>query len=210
MKLISNEQLAKWEKLNIENALFVLIDFQKSFSSLMKKEIYENARTNILMLMRMFKKMNIPMIGTEHYKKGLGPTDELLLSEWGNYPMFEKITFSCCGLDLFENSLEHEQHKSKSLMILAGLETHICVLQTALDLLRRNYHVVVLKDAVLSSSKLKWQSGLDMMESAGAHIINTEALLFYLLKRADTPEFKYLVKLLKDNKMAATAATKDN
>jgi nicotinamidase-related amidase len=83
-------------------------------------------------------------------------------------------------------------------VVIAGLETHICVLQTVLDLLERNYQVVVLKDAVVSSTKLKWENAIQLMKEVGAHILNTETLLFYLLKRADTKKFKYLVKLLKE------------
>jgi hypothetical protein len=72
------------------------------------------------------------------------------------------------------------------------------VLKTVLDLLERNYQVVVLKDAVVSSTELKWKNGIELMKEAGFQILNTETLLFYLLKRADTKEFKYLVKLLKE------------
>jgi nicotinamidase-related amidase len=80
------------------------------------------------------------------------------------------------------------------------LETHICVLQTTLDLIARGYEVLVVKDACISSSRLKWENGIELMKDAGAHIINTETLIFFLLRRVDRPEFKPLVKLLKEQK----------
>ncbi|MBF0362834.1 MAG: isochorismatase family protein [Oligoflexia bacterium] len=191
-----------WNDLLPQNSLFTLIDFQKSFSNLMKKDIYKDARNNILMMIKMFNKLNIPMIGTEHYRKGLGATDEHIMDLWNNNPMYDKITFSCCGCNEYSSTLQQQtksQNHPKSTIILAGLETHICVLQTALDLLSQQYKVVVPMDAVISSTTLKWKNGLDLMERAGAHIVNTETLLFYFLKRADTPDFKFYVKLLKEN-----------
>ncbi len=185
-----------WSDLKRENLLFVLVDFQDKFFPILKESVVKLSRANINLIIKTFKMMNIPMIGTEHYVKGLGHTDKEVLSIWKDSPMSEKITFSCCGNKEFIKNLESN---SKPVIVVAGLETQICVLQTVLDLLKKNYQVLVVKDAVLSSTKLKWENGLEMMKDAGAHIINTETLLFYLLNRADTPEFKKFVPLLKEN-----------
>ena len=184
-----------WDRIKSENLLFVLVDFQEKFFPIMDRRIVDIARKNLLLAVKMFAKLNIPMIGTDHYRKGLGLTDQSVLKEWMGPEITDKITFSCCGSDLFLKNLE--QHK-KPLVVIAGLETHICVLQTTLDLLKRGLEVIVLKDACLSSTKLRYENGLELMKDAGAKIVNTESLIFYLLQRADTPEFKYLVKLLKD------------
>ncbi|MBF0312596.1 MAG: isochorismatase family protein [Oligoflexia bacterium] len=186
-----------WKDLHFNNIAFTLIDFQTGFSPLMDPQIFSNARSNVQLITKMFRRAEVPLIGTEHYRKGLGPTDPILLEAWGENPMLDKITFSCCGQDSFVCTLEKF---SRRVVVLAGLETHICVLQTALDLLDRNYKVITVTDAVLSSSKDKWKSGLNLMEKAGAELMTTETLLFYLLKRADTPDFKYLVQLLKEKK----------
>jgi len=175
--------------------LFVLIDFQEKFFPILKKSVVKLVKANILLVIKMFTELNIPMIGTEHYVKGLGHTEKDVLKEWGDAPMTDKVIFSCCGDERFLQNLEKYP---RPVVVIAGLETHICVLQTVLDLLERNYQVVVLNDAVVSSAKLKWENGIELMKEAGAHILNTETLLFYLLKRADTKEFKYLVKLLKE------------
>lgn len=185
-----------WTDISQNNMLFVLIDFQEKFFPILKKSVVKLVKANILLLTRMFKELGIPMIGTEHYVKGLGPTEADTLAVWGDAPMSGKITFSCCGDETFLQNLEANH---RPFVVVAGLETQICVLQTVLDLLARKHDVVVLKDAVVSSSRLKWENGLELMKDAGAHILNTESLLFYLLKRADTPQFKFLVTLLKEH-----------
>jgi nicotinamidase-related amidase len=186
-----------WKHISADRILFILIDFQEKFFPLLKKSVVKVVKANILLLIKMFKTLAIPMIGTEHYVKGLGHTEGDVLEAWASAPMTDKITFSCCGDETFLQNLETA---SRPLLVIAGLETHICVLQTVLDLLARNYQVVVPMDAVVSSSRLKWENGLQLMKDAGAAIINTETLLFYLLKRADSKEFKYLVQLLKEPK----------
>jgi nicotinamidase-related amidase len=192
---MKNKALMMWEKILPDNILLVLIDFQEKFFPIFKKSVLMLVKANILLLIKIFNQLNIPMIGTEHYVKGLGHTEKDVLKEWGDAPMTDKVIFSCCGDEKFLQNLEKN---SRPVVVVAGLEAHICVLQTVLDLLERHYRVVVLKDAVVSSTKLKWENGIQMMKEAGAFILNTETLLFYLLKRADTKEFKYLVKLLKE------------
>lgn len=192
---MTSEKKMTWTNISKDNFLFLLIDFQEKFFPLLKKSIVKRVKANILLLTKMFKELDIPMIGTEHYVKGLGHTESDILNLWGDAPMTDKVSFNCCGDEKFLQNLEKF---SRPFVVIAGLETHICVLQTVLDLLERNYQVVVLKDAVVSSSELKWKNGIELMKDAGADILNTETLLFYLLKRADTPGFKYLVKLLKE------------
>jgi len=184
-----------WENISQDNILFVLIDFQEKFFPTLKKSVVKLAKENILLLTKMFKELGIPMIGTEHHVKGLGHTESDIRKEWGDAPINDKITFNCCSDDTF---LQNLKKYSRPVVVVAGLETHVCILQTVLDLLEQNVQVIVLKDAVVSSSKLKWENGIELMKEAGAHILNTETLLFYLLKRADTNEFKYLVQLLKE------------
>jgi nicotinamidase-related amidase len=192
-----NEKIpSMWKNIAADQVLFVLIDFQEKFFPLLKKSVVKLVKANILLLIKIFKELAIPMIGTEHYVKGLGPTASDVLEVWGGAPPTDKITFSCCGDEKFLQNLETY---SRPLVVVAGLETHICVLQTVLDLLARNYQVVVLMDAVVSSTRLKWENGIQLMKEAGAGILNTETLLFYLLKRADSKEFKYLVQLLKEH-----------
>jgi nicotinamidase-related amidase len=193
---MTSQNTNDWKQITRDNFLFVLIDFQEKFFPILDPQVVKLTKANILVLTKMFKTLKVPMIGTEHYVKGLGPTEKDILAAWGDAPMTDKISFSCCGDDKF---LENLGKNSRPFVVAAGLETQICVLQTVLDLLDRRYKVIVLKDAVISSTQLKWQNGLELMKEAGAYILNTETLLFYLLKRADTAEFKLLVKLLKEH-----------
>lgn len=186
-----------WNQVKSENSFFVLVDFQSSFFNILDPKVVKLSRSNILLMVKMFKTLNIPTIGTDHYRKGLGNTDSEVLKEWSGPEFKDKVTFSCLGCEEFK---KEQLPKDRRVAILAGLETHICVLQTALDLIRNGYEVLVVKDACLSSSKLRWENGLELAKEAGAKIVNTETLIFYLMQRVDRPEFKSLVKLLKEQK----------
>lgn len=184
-----------WDSLTPENVFFVLVDFQDKFFPLIKKKHVDLAHANISMVVKMFNEFKAPMVGTDHYRKGLGLTDGKIREMWTGAEFKDKSTFSCCGCDEFVADLDEIK---RPIAVVAGLETQICVLQTTLDLLRKGYQVIVLKDACLSSTKLKWDNGLELMKDEGAKIMNTETLLFYLLKRVGTPEFKLLTNLLKE------------
>ncbi len=187
-----------WDKVKTENSLFVLIDFQESFFNILSKKYVKIARSNIDLMVKMFKMLEIPMVGTDHYRKGLGTTDNRILDQWTGPEFKDKVTFSALGCDALMQDLKNIPNRKVA--IVAGLETHICVLQTSLDLLRQGYEVLVVKDACISSTTLRWENGLELAKEAGAHIVNTETLIFYLLQRVDRPEFKPLVKLLKEQK----------
>ncbi|MCG8571622.1 MAG: isochorismatase family protein [Spirochaetes bacterium] len=184
-----------WDKLKKENVFFFFFFFQEKFFPILKEKHVKLVRANILMLVKMFKELSIPMIGTDHYRKGLGVTDQKVLDIWNGPEIKDKMTFSCLGCEDFQKDLAPIDRK---IAVVAGLETHICVLQTTLDLMRKGYEVIVLSDACLSSSTLKWQNGLELLKDAGAKILNTETLLFYLFQQAGSPEFKYFTKLLKE------------
>ena len=187
-----------WNEVKPENCFFVQVDFQTSFSSIIDSRIIRQAQSNVRLMLDMFKLLNIQCIGTEHYRKGLGETMPEILEKWHGAKIRDKVTFSSLGCEELVGDME--KLGDRKIAILAGLETHICVLQTALDLLRRDREVLVVNDAVLSSSKLKWKNGLQLLRESGAHVVNTETLIFYLLQRIDRPEFKPLVKLLKEQK----------
>ena len=187
-----------WNEVKPENCFFLQVDFQSSFSSLVAPKIVRMAQSNVRLMLDMFRLLDIPCIGTVHYRKGLGETMPEILEKWQGAEIRDKQSFSSLGCEALRQDLE--KLGGRKIAILAGIETHICVLQTALDLLRRGCEVLVINDAVLSSSKLKWENGLQLIREAGARVVNTETLIFYLLQRIDRPEFKALVKLLKEQK----------
>ncbi|MBB6479562.1 isochorismatase family protein [Spirochaeta isovalerica] len=188
-----------WDKISKENLLFILVDYQEKFFPLIKDKYRETAQKNIMLLVRMFGHLGIPMIGTDHYRKGLGLTEQEVLDHWSGYSFKDKITFSAFGSEEFRKDFAENE---RDIAVVCGLETHICVLQTVLDLRRKGKEVLLISDGCLSSTTLRWHNGLDLAKEAGAHIMNAETLIFYLLERAGTPDFKFLVKLLKDSSEA--------
>jgi len=177
-----------------EEAVLVVVDVQDVLMKKMKQGVAENVIRNIRALLTFAKKMAIPVLITEQYPKGLGPTVSEIKMELGSIVPIEKVSFSCCGVGTFNEELNQMGRRQ---VILTGIETHVCVLQTADDLMRTGCEVHVVADAICSRRKLDWEIGLRWMEKKGAMISTTEIIAFQLLKEAGTEEFRRLSKLLK-------------
>jgi nicotinamidase-related amidase len=173
-------------------AVLVVVDIQERLAAAMKKR--ENVEKNTAILIKAAGIMEIPVIVTEQYPRGLGPTTEAVKGVFSSYEPIEKLDFSCCGEDSFVSALKDT---GRTQIILCGMETHVCVWQTCLDLLEKGYIVHLAGDAVCSRSKDNYMAGLGLMRDAGAVISSTEAVCFQLLKRAGTEEFKAVSKLVK-------------
>lgn len=170
----------------------VIIDIQDKLAAVMK--VKDEVIKNCLHLIELSKMLNIPIIVTEQYPKGLGHTVAEIKEQLPSYQPVEKLTFSCCEEPNFLNEIKKLNKKT---IILTGMETHICVLQTCIGLLREGYHVHLVRDAVCSRSKENWKTGVKFMRDAGAVITCTETVLFQLLKVAGTEEFKTISKRIK-------------
>jgi nicotinamidase-related amidase len=175
-----------------ENAALLIIDIQERLANVMKMK--EPVIKNSLHLIELAKLIDIPVIVTEQYPKGIGQTVQEIQHALPRYQPIEKMTFSCCEEN---NFLQTVQGTRKKQCILAGMETHVCVLQTCLGLLRDGYAVHVVKDAVCSRTKENWETGIAFMREAGAVITSAEIVLFQLLKIAGTGEFKAMMKRIK-------------
>jgi nicotinamidase-related amidase len=170
----------------------VIVDMQTKLSSVMTDHIADVVK-NCTILLQSATLLEIPTIFTEQYPKGLGPTvPELALYMDGKKPV-EKIAFSCCGEPAFNRQLlgDHQQ------VILAGMEAHICLLQTALDLLAQGKTVFVLEDAVISRNPENKRNALNRMRDAGVIISNTESLVFEWLGLAEGEAFKKISQLIR-------------
>ena len=177
-----------------EETIFIIIDVQDALMKSMNQEIGKNVIRNTRILLAFAKEMDIPILITEQYPKGLGKTVPEITMELGSILPIEKVSFSCCGVEAFNDQLNQ---LGKKQVILTGIETHVCVLQTADDLIQKGYEVHVVADAICSRRKLDWEIGLRWMEKRGAMISTTEIIAFQLLKEAGTEEFRRLSKLLK-------------
>lgn len=174
-----------------DNTVLLVIDLQEKLMNAMpaKDRVYKNTG----LLLKTAQELDLPVIVTEQYPRGLGRTVTEITEHLPEHTLIEKTCFSACTSEL-ETSLHSLGRKS---VVITGSETHICVFQTARDLTEQGYDVHVARDAVCSRTDENYENGLDLMKSAGAVITNTETVIFDLLKMAGTPAFKAISPLLK-------------
>jgi nicotinamidase-related amidase len=158
--------------------------------------IFEHQRVvqNTVRLIQGAAILRVPIFATEQYRKGLGRTVSEVAAAIPGFAPIEKLAFSACGAAGFIPAL---RKKRVSEPILCGIEAHVCVSQTCLDLLDKGLRVFVAADAVSSRTQENYRFGLDRMRAAGAVIVSTEMVLFELLERAGTDEFKQILALVK-------------
>ena len=176
-----------------DQAVLVVVDVQERFLTALPKKVVEAMTLRQEALIRTFRILDCPILVTEQYPRGLGHTLPALKQHLEGVEPLEKITFSCCRDEVFSESLARCDRRQ---VVLCGIETHVCVLQTALDLLRSRHQVHLPLDAVASRNKDHWKNGLDVAKQAGAVVTNTETVLFQLMERADIPEFKEIQGLI--------------
>jgi len=173
----------------------VLIDFQDGLYRAMDPDRKIEALQNTRLLLHLAGTLNLPVLVTEQYARGLGPTNaELAALLPEDAAAIDKQVFSSWRADGFESRFRDTGATSA---ILCGMETHVCVLGTTLDMLREGIVVHVARDAVISRTRENWETGLQLMDRAGAVISSTETAIFQLLGAAGTEEFKAMARLLK-------------
>ncbi len=181
-------------RLNPRDCLLLVVDAQEKLMSAMSESVRSQVVGQILTLAETATRLDFPVLVTEQYPKGLGPTVDAVAAKIPDFSPIAKISFSCCGEEAFLPRL-HETGRTK--ILLTGAETHVCCYQTALDLLDNGFIVHVVADALCSRSKLNWRTGLSALERAGAIPSTTEQVLFDLLRVAGTEDFKFLSKLIR-------------
>lgn len=175
-------------------AVLVVIDVQEKLAAAMDQAALWQLGRNAGILLESANELALPVIFTEQYVKGLGPTLAELRQRAPAAPSFEKLTFSCCGNESFAGYLKAS---GRTQIIVCGMETHVCVQQTVIELLADGFDVHVVKDAVLSRSNDNRQTALEAMVLAGAVPTSTESVVFQLLRIAGTESFRKLSKLVK-------------
>ncbi len=178
-------------KIKFEECSFCLVDVQERLMPHMdNKEVFLK---NISTLIKGLKILEVPFVVNEQYKKGLGQTIQEIEALISEDKHFEKTTFSCCGN---EQSFEAIKKLSKKTVIVAGIETHVCVLQTCLDLLEAGFNPILVADCVTSRKKLDTILAFKRLASAGVTITSYESLFFELLKDSKHKKFKDISKLI--------------
>lgn len=155
---------------------------------------HENLTKRTAILIDGLKAVGVKIMVTEQYTKGLGFTIQPLKSLIQDIPVIEKQAFSCCDDHLFSSEFSALEAKN---VIIAGIETHVCVLQTTIDLIRQGYQPVVIEDCVGSRNPNDKAVGIERMRQEGAIISTTESILFELLRYSGTEAFKKVSKLVK-------------
>jgi nicotinamidase-related amidase len=175
-----------------DDALLVIVDIQTRLLNVMfnKEELISNCRK----LIQACQLLDVPMVMTEQYPQGMGPTDPQILEILPDKGVIEKLSFSCCGVSDFNQKLAGFGRKQ---IIVIGIEAHVCVLQTVHDLLHQGYLVYVPYDAVSSRKENDYKNALKRMSQAGAVVGSVESAIFELLEKAGTPIFKEVSRLIK-------------
>ncbi|NLE26265.1 MAG: hydrolase [Clostridiaceae bacterium] len=179
-------------RLKKEDAILVIIDFQEKLMPAIKDN--EEISRSVEILIKGCRIMGVPIIVTQQYTKGLGDTIPSIKEAIGDQTAIEKTSFSCCGETVFSERLIEIQQKS---VIIAGVEAHICVQQTVLDLLEKGYKVFIAADCIGSRKEIDKEIALRRMENSGAVVTTGEAVLFELCGGAKTEGFKEISKLVK-------------
>jgi len=178
-----------------ERTALVVCDVQERLFPAMDADHREEVMRNLKVLATSARRLRVPTIVTEQYPKGLGHTLQELLSALGpDVDPIAKVTFSCFGIDAFRARLEAAGPRQ---VVLTGIEAHVCVLMSTLDLIALGYTVHVVADAVTSRTQANWRLAMDQLRQAGAIVTTTETVLFQLLRQADTDEFRELARLIR-------------
>lgn len=178
--------------LTLRSTFLIFIDVQGNLAQAMyeKEALFENLGR----LIKGMKALGVPIIVTEQNPAGLGPTLPQIAQLLTGIQPIPKFAFSCCGEKRFMQELETLKRKQA---LIAGIETHVCVYQTALDLLARGYEVQIVADAVSSRFVRNREVALDRIKSEGAKLTSVEMAIFELLKTAEGARFKEILKIVK-------------
>ena len=191
---MSGPRNAASRTLSAQSSALVIIDPQAK----LMPAIFEADRVirNCVLLLHLGQILSIPTVVTTQYAKGLGPlVAEIACAAPGITPL-DKISFGCFGDEKFVTYLE-EVAQGRDTLLVAGIESHVCVTQTVLAALNAGYTVHVARDATSSRTRENWEAGLHRMESSGAILSSTEMMIYELLGKSGTPEFKAMLPLLK-------------
>ena len=180
--------------LSKDETALIIIDVQERLFE--KVEDRNRIADSICRLIRFANILGIPIILTEQYPKGLGPTIHRIRKLIPNVKPIEKIEFSCMASRKFRRRISEINVKN---LVLTGIEAHICVAQTAIEAITSGYKVYVVYDAISSRHREDKAIAIERMKQYGAYMVTSEMLMYEVLRRAGTPEFKEILKLVRED-----------
>lgn len=178
------------QRLTARNGALLVVDLQDKLLAAIADRAHVVG--NVVHLIEGAKALGLPVWGTEQYPRGLGPSTASVADLISDRP--GKMTFHCCAVPQL---LEQLYGRNVRHVTVAGIEAHVCVAQTALELLDLGFRVQVPADAVASRRKIDWEFALRRLERAGAIVSTTESVLFEWTEKSDRPEFKAISELIK-------------
>ncbi len=179
-------------KVKSNDCVLLIIDVQDRLIATVSE--HEAIVRNIIGLIKATRVLRVPVLATEQEK--LGETLAEIKTPLSG-PVFRKLAFSCCGSREFMTKLKQTRKRT---VIACGIETHICVEQTVLDLIKNHYQVLVVKDATSSHAIVDRETAIERMKASGAVITTTEAVIYELTERAGTEEFRKILDIIKESR----------
>jgi nicotinamidase-related amidase len=176
-----------------QEALLLIVDIQKVMFDLCLEK--NKVIKNIDALIELAINLEIPVIFTEHNAEKLGEFDSSLIRKSPNSPVFNKVEFSCFGNDGIRNAIKKAERKT---IILAGIESHICIFQTGAQAIQEGFNIHAVTDAISARTSFNLNIGINRLKQAGAVITSTEMLIFELLLKAGTNNFKKMLPVIKN------------
>lgn len=179
-------------------AVLLIVDVQERLAAAMPRKVMEQVERYAVVLVELARRMSVPVVVTQQYPKGLGPTVPVLEEALAGMEAyrFDKLEFSACASPAF-GPVRRALGPRRNQWIVAGMETHVCVYQTVRDLLATGQQVHVPRDVVASRTQECWETGLSLIERLGGIVTTVETVIFDALGQAGTDDFKALSKLLK-------------
>lgn len=182
--------------LSRDKSQLLIIDVQEKLLPAMSDP--ERVVERCVRLVRAARSLDIPITVSEQYPGGIGPTVTPLREALGNNgTVIEKIEFSCLKNDALRDHLHELRRRGRGQVVMGGIEAHVCVTQTAIDLEDQGFEAFVVADAVASRAKLSRRLALARMQRSGVDVVDSEMVVFEWLGKAGTPEFKDLLGLVK-------------
>lgn len=175
-----------------QSTSLLIIDIQERILPVINN--YQRVVDKTIILIKGFKELSLPIFYTEQYPKGLGPTVRPITDELGDLQPIDKMSFSCAGAG---NLFEELQNENLSQIVVCGIEAHVCVQQTVLDLIENGFQVNLAADATSSRSEIDYNIAIERMRYHKAEITTAESVLFELLNVCGTPQFKEISKIVK-------------
>ncbi len=178
-----------------DNSVLLIIDVQTHLTAVMPAKVLARLQRNMGLLLNAARLLEIPVFATEQYPQGLGNLEQEIVNLLPEGTRrYEKTSFSCAGADNFSTDLQASARKQ---IILTGMEAHVCVTQTAIELINDGYQVFVVVDAVCSRQRENYGTALERLRSSGAIILDAESVLFEWMRDSRNEHFKTLQKFLR-------------